>query len=198
MAEPQFSELNNSLRHSDELDRVLAARPALKAPSYTACRVMARIAALPLQASTAGPISNPATWAIGISAPVIKYIPPEVKPLPQPLDTITQAEEILDKQQRRYFIGLAFMGAWLGLCLLVLWAVWPAISNLFFGPSNDLEMQVHLAVLQSAWRNVINFLSNFVTVVVPLLPTLLSAAVGLALMTALIFGNSINRRLRTQ
>ena len=194
MAEPQFPELNKG----DELDRVLAARPSLKAPSHMSSRVMARIAALPPQASPAGPVSNPATWAIAGAAPVIKYASPEVKPLPQPLEAIARAEDLLDKQQRRYFAGLIFMGIWLGLCLLGLWTVWPAISNLFFGPSSDPEMQVRLSVLQSVWTNTFNFLADFVAAVVPLLPTLLSAAVGLALMTALIFGGGFNRRLRTE
>lgn len=196
MADPQFPELNKG----DELDRVLAARPSLKAPSHMSSRVMARIAALPPQVSPAGPVANSATWAIAgaSTAPVIKYAPPEVKPLPQPLEAIARAEDLLDKQQRRYFAGLIFMGIWLGLCLLALWVVWPAVANLVFGPSSDPEMQVRLAVLQGIWSNGVNFVSDFVAAVVPLLPTLLSAAVGLALMTALIFGGGINRRLRTE
>jgi hypothetical protein len=197
MAEPQFPDLNKASRQPDELDRVLAARPRLKAPSHTASQVLARIAALP-QGSPAGPVSNPVTWAMAAPASALKYIPPEVKPLPQPLDNFAQSEEILERQQRRYFVGLVFTGAWLGLCLLLLWTVWPAASNLVFGPSSDPEMQVRLAVLQSVWAAVTDFLSDFVAAVIPLLPTLLSAAVGLALMTALIFGSNFSRRLRTE
>jgi hypothetical protein len=193
MSDPQISDLNKASRQADELDRVLAARPVIKAPSHTASRVMARIAALP-QASVAGPVSNPLAWAA--TAPVIKYAPPEVKPLPQPFDTIAQTEEILEKQQNRYFMGLAFMGVWLGLCLLLMWTIWPAVSNLVFGPSSDHEMQVRLEVLQSVWLNVSTFVSDFVLQVLPLLPTILSASVGLALMTALIFGRNFNRGLR--
>jgi hypothetical protein len=195
MAEPKLPDLNKK----DELDRVLAGRPALKAPSHMSSRVMARIAALPPQASVAGPISSPATWAIATSSPVIKYMPPEVKPLPQPLDTVTaQVDDILDKQQRRYSMGLIFTGVWLGLCALVLWTLWPAVSNLVFGPSSDPDMQARLATIQKVWNNVADFTFNFISAVVPLLPTLLSAAVGLALMTALLFSSNINRRFRTQ
>ncbi len=195
MAEPQLPDLNKK----DELDRVLASRPALKAPSHMSSRVMARIAALPPQASVAGPVSNPATWLIAASAPVAKYAPPEVKPLPQPLDVVAaRLDDLLDKQQRRYSMGLIFTGFWLGLCALLLWTVWPAISNLVFGPSNDPDMQARLATLQKVWSNVASFTGDFISAIVPLLPTLLSAAVGLALMTALIFGSNINRRFRTQ
>lgn len=195
MAEPQLPDLNKK----DELDRILAGRPALKAPSHMSSRVMARIAALPPQASVAGPISNPATWTIAGSAPVIKYVPPEVKPLPLPLDTVVaRVDDILDKQQSRYSMGLIFTGVWLGLCALVLWTLWPAINNLVFGPSSDPDMQARLATIQKVWNNVSNFTGDFVAAVVPLLPTLLSAAVGLALMTALIFGSNINRRFRTE
>lgn len=194
MAEPQLPDLNKK----DELDRVLAARPALKAPSHMSSRVMARIAALPPQASVAGPISNPAIWTIAAPAPVIKYVPPEVKPLPQPLDAAARVEDILDKQQHRYSMGLIFTGVWLGLCALVLWTIWPAVSNLVFGPSSDPDMQARLAMLQKVWSNVSNFTGDFISAILPLLPTLLSAAVGLALMTALIFSSNINRRFRTQ
>ena len=195
MAESQLPDLNKK----DELDRVLLGRPALKAPSHMSSRVMARIAALPPQASVAGPISNPATWTIAAAVPVIKYVPPEVKPLPQPLDTVAaRVDDMLDKQQRRYSMGLIFTGVWLGLCALVLWTVWPAISNLVFGPSGDLDMQARLATIQKVWTNVSDFMGDFISAIVPMLPTLLSAAVGLALMTALIFSSNINRRFRTQ
>ena len=195
MAEPQLPDLNNK----DELDRVLAARPALKAPSHMSSRVMARIAALPPQASVAGPVSSPATWMVATSAPVIKYVPPEVKPLPQPLDAAAaNVDDILDKQQRRYSLGLIFTGVWLGLCILALWTLWPAISNLVFGPSSDPDMQARLATLQKVWNNGSDFVREFLAAIAPLLPTLLSAAVGLALMTALIYSSNVTRRFRTQ
>jgi hypothetical protein len=195
MGEPQLPDLNKK----DELDRVLAARPALKAPSHMSSRVMARIAALPPQASVAGPISNPATWMVATPAPVIKYVPPEVKPLPQPVDAAAdRVDDILDNQQRRYSMGLVFTGVWLGLCILVLWTLWPAISNLVFGPSGDLDMQARLATLQKVWSNVSDFVREFASAIAPQLPTLVSAAVGLALMTALIFSSNITRRFRTQ
>lgn len=195
MAEPQLPELNKK----DELDRVLAARPALKAPSHMSSRVMARIAALPPQASVAGPISNPATWMVATPAPVIKFAPPEVKPLPQPVDAVAdRVDEILDKQQRRYSMGLIFTGVWLGLCILVLWTLWPAISNLVFGPSSDPDMQGRLETLQKVWNNVSDFARDFASAIAPQFPTLVSAAVGLALMTALIFSSNITRRFRLQ
>lgn len=195
MAEPQLPDMNKI----DELDRVLAARPALKAPSHMSSRVMARIAALPPQASVAGPVGSPATWTIAAPAPVIKYVPPEVKPLPQPFEAAAyHVDDLLDKQQRRYSIGLVFTGVWLGLCALILWTLWPAISNLVLGSSSDPDMQARLATLQKVWNNVVEFTGQFVAAVVPMLPTLLSAAVGLALMTALIFGGGLNRRFRTQ
>jgi hypothetical protein len=195
MAEPQLPDLNKK----DELDRVLVARPALKAPSHMSSRVMARIAALPPQASVAGPISNPATWMVATPAPVIKYVPPEVKPLPQPVDAAAdRVDDILDKQQRRYSMGLVFTGVWLGLCILALWTLWPAISNLVFGPSSDPDMQARLETLQKVWNNTFDFVRDFASAIAPQLPTLVSAAVGLALMTALIFSSNITRRFRTQ
>ena len=63
-------------RNYDELDRALAARPALKAPRHTRSRVMAGIAALPQTGAATATTMLAAKYPV----PAIKYVPPA--PLP--------------------------------------------------------------------------------------------------------------------
>ena len=188
MADLNQFQPNTQTREYDELEKVLAERPTLKAPRHTKGCVMARIAALP----QTGRVTATSLLTAKYPAPPIKYVPPAVQPLPEPI------EEVSEDQSRRILMGIIFTGAWTGLCLLLLWVIWPAISNLIFGPPSDPQMQAHLATLQSIWDNVTKFLSEFITAYGSLLPTLLSGAVGLALMTFLLFGNNFRRTLQTE
>ncbi len=177
-------------RNYDALDRVLAAQPRLKAPRHTAASVLNRIASQPQIKPSS--VSMLAGAPVKYPVPVIKYAPPVALPLPD------LAEEVLykaaAKRQRQLVVGLAFTSLWVGLCLFGLWLVWPAVSNLVFGPSSDPEMQVRLANLQNAWNTLTRFLSDFLSANGAILPTLISAAVGLGLMTAIFYSSSFNAR----
>jgi len=186
-----FNNLNNQLntREYDALDKALAARPQLKAPRHTRDRVMARIIAAP-QTDLVRAVSN---MAARYPAPAVKYAPPVALPLPEPVE----AAEVAERSQRRLIWGFIFTGMWLGLCLLAVWAIWPAVSNLIFGPSTDPAMQAHLATIQAVWKSVTGFLADFWSTYGLLLPSLISGAIGLGLMALLIFGPT-QRRLRLQ
>lgn len=180
----------NLQREYDELDKVLAAQPLLKAPRHTSARVMARLAALPQQTS----VANLNSLNIQVVAPVIKYVPPAVRPLPQAPFELADDTEVTERRQNRLLVSLIFSGALSGLVVLLVWFLWPAINNFVFGPSGDPELQARLVSLQILWAEVNRFLmSNSL-----LLPSLLSAAVGLALMTFLMFGNNLRQNLRLE
>lgn len=160
-------ELNNEQnfeRQYDALERVLAARPMVRAPRNTASRVMASIATLPQQA----PVATFAPPAIS----QVKYAPPAALPLPE-------AEEEVGKVNRRV-TGLAFTTTWISLCAFVIYLlVWPAISNLFLGGQNDMNVLTRTVQL---WTGLVNTLGSFFTMVAPILPSLLSALIGLGIM----------------
>ncbi len=190
MADLNELNMHQQPREYDELEKALTTRPMLGAPRHTSARVLARIAALPQTEY----VSTPMLLAARYPAPAIIYHAPAVLPLPEAIDALEI--EAIEKGQRRLIFGLMFTGAWLGLCLLALWVIWPAISNLIFGPSSDPEMQARLATLQGMWNGLVGFLSDFWTAYAPIMPTIISGAVGLGLMTALIFGPTRFRRLR--
>ena len=176
-------------REYDALDQALAARPPLKAPRHTRDRVLARITAAP----QTDLVRAASTLAARYPAPAVKYSPPVALPLPE----LVEAAEVAEHRQRRLWWGFMFTGIWLGICLLALWAIWPAISNLIFGPSTDPEMQAHLAAIQSVWNSFTGFLADFWSSYGLLLPSLISGVIGLGLMAILIFGPT-QRRLRLQ
>lgn len=186
-----YNNLNSKqpARDYDALDEVLAMRPARKAPRHTRDRVMARIIAVPQ--TDLAKVTN--TLAARYPAPAVKYSPPVALPLPEPVE----ATEFAAKRQSRVWWGFMVTGVWFGLCLLALWAIWPAISNLIFGPSSDPQMQAHLATIQAVWNGFIGFLADFWATYGLLVPSLISGAVGLGLMAVLIFGPN-QRRLRLQ
>ncbi|HEX2911892.1 MAG TPA: hypothetical protein VH186_13875 [Chloroflexia bacterium] len=192
MADINEINLNKEPREYDELDRVLSVRPMLKAPRHTSARVMALIANVPqLETSAAFKMV-----AQGDPA-VVKYAAPAALPLPaEEAFEPFEASETVERRQRRYLFGIIFTGAWSGLCLLVLWLIWPAISYLLFGPSSDPEMQVRLDVLTSLWTGFVGFFSDFIATYGWLLPSLVSGAVGLSLMAAFLFNYSPRRTMR--
>jgi hypothetical protein len=181
-----LNELNQNLqtREYDELEKALVARPLLKAPRRTRENVMARIAALPQTEQAVMTLT--ATLAARYPAPTVKYMPSAVLPLPDP--PVELLEEAAEQRQRRMVWGVIFTGMWLGACLFGLWLIWPAVSNLIFGPPTDPEMQAHLQALQTFWNNLTGFLVNTWSTYGLLLPSLLSGAIGLSLMMTFIFG----------
>ncbi len=173
-------------RKYDELEKVLAARPMLKAPDTLRVNVMARIAVLPQYPYPYPSLIVPAKYA----APLLNYASAQTQ-----LENaaILIVEEKVVRQQRRLLVGFIFSGFWLGLCFLVVWLLWPALSNLIFGPSADPEMQARLAGLQSFWNDLSGFVGQFITNYGTLIPTILSLAIGLALMVAYLFGPGSRR-----
>ena len=169
----------------DELDRVLAARPPLKAPRSTRANVMALIATAPQLQFTVGPVAR-------YAVPPVVYAAPLVLP-DRPVIEVAD-EQQAERQQRRLLAGFIFTGIWSGACLLLVWLLWPAVSNLIFGPSADPGMQARLVVLQDLWGSLTHVVGNLVTANGPLVPTLLSAAVGIGLMLTLLYGPSSRRR----
>ena len=156
-------------RKYDELDRVLAAQPLLKAPTNTRANVMARLATLPqTQLSTVMAVS-----AARYAAPVL---------LPDPI--ILESDE---REERRLLAGLIFAGAWLGLTMLVGWAVWLAFSNLSPDP---------VTALINLWNNVATAVVGFFSNYQNQLPTMVSLGVGLSVLVFYIFGPNLRRSNR--
>ncbi len=184
-----FNQLNthSSRPEYDAIEQALAARPRLSAPRHTSARVMARLAAMS-QAETA------LIKATRYPAPVIKYVSPAALPLPD----APEALELTPQRQRRQAWGFMIMGMWLGGCLLALWAIWPAISNLVFGPSSDPATQAHLETLQSLWNGYIGFWAEVWLAYGIWLPSILSGLVGLAVMLVLVLGPTRRRPLSFQ
>lgn len=160
-------ELNNPQsfeRQYDALEIALAARPKVRAPRNTVSRVMAGIVTLPQQA----PIATFAPPTLSH----VKYAPPAALPLPV-------AEEEVRKVNRK-LTGLVFTTTWVSLCAFFIYLlVWPAVSNLFLGGHN--EMNVLLRTVQ-LWNGLVTTVGGFFTTIAPLLPSLLSALVGLGIM----------------
>ncbi|MEI6045684.1 MAG: hypothetical protein WCS37_15160 [Chloroflexota bacterium] len=158
-------------RQYDTLEQALVARSVLRAPRNTVTKVLARIATLPQQAP---PAITP-----------VRYAPPVALPLPE-----------LDEEGWRLprrGVKVIFMASWVSLCLLFTYLlVWPALSNFLLGGSNDFEIVQSLIQL---WAELITTGSAVFNAIAPLLPSLYSATVGLAIML-LIFGLQ-RRRLGT-
>ncbi len=157
------NELNNE-RQYDNLEQILAARPLVRAPRNTMSRVMARIAALPQQNSVAN-FAPPAVTPI-------RYAPPPVLPLPEAEDEVAQLRGRLTR--------LIFTSAWISLSALFIYLIiWPAISNLFLGGQNDFNLVLRTVQL---WNGLVNMVSSVFATIAPLLPSMLSALVGLVIM----------------
>ncbi len=164
-------------REYDAIEQALAARPLLRAPRHTSSRVLAQIMALSPAESTRKALPVAALYAIPAVRPLGYYDSGSNESQPPP----------------RLLAGYIFTGAWSGLCLFLMWLVWPAISNLFFGPSTDPEMQGRLEFLQAGWSNVYGLITDFLRTYDPLLPSLLSALLGLAVMAAILYRSSFKQ-----
>jgi hypothetical protein len=168
----------NTERQYDTLEQALVARPVVRAPRNTVSRVMAQIAALPQQV--------PVTTFVPPQVIPIKYAPPVALPLP----------EVDEEGQRlhRSVTKVVVTATWVSLCALFIYLlVWPAASNLFLGGNHDFNIVGSLIRL---WTGLVGTVGAVFNAVAPVLPSLLSAVVGLAIML-LIF--SMQRwRLRTE
>ena len=181
-------ELNTNHTEYDELDRALAARPPLHAPRTTRANVMARLATLPQTQTNLLTLDVPtARYAV----PPLTYDRPGILP---DFDLAAFQPEPDERQQRRLLAGFIFTGAWAGACVLLVWLLWPAVSNLIFGPSTDLDMQTRLAALQAFWNGLGSFVANYGSQ----WPAALSAVVGLVVMLVLFYDSSPRRNFTTR
>ncbi len=170
-------EMNNS-QQFDGLEQILAARPLVRAPRNTVARVMAQITTMPQEI----PLANFAPPKI---AP-IRYAPPTALPLPEIDDTVLRTNRRVNR--------IVFTSLWVSLSALFMYLlIWPAFSNFFLGGSNDMNI---IARFISLWQGLTGTVSNVFVAIAPLLPSLLSGLVGLAIML-LIFGTQ-TRRLRLE
>lgn len=185
MADNNFQALRGQAEQ-DDLDKILAARPKNRAPRQTAANVMALLAALP---------ENKVDTALTprYSAPVVNM---DFSPVAEPLFEAAAFVEpdLNDSAQRGQLIGRVLAGLLAGFITLLSWTIWPAISNLFFGPSNDPEMQARLAFLQRVGDNIVSGFISFFVQYGAIMPTILSLVLGLSIMTTLI----VNNRYRSQ
>lgn len=186
MADNNFQALRGQAEQ-DELDKILAARPKTRAPRQTAANVMALLAALP---------ENKVDTALTprYSAPVVNV---DFSPLAEPLFESAVAfvePDLNDSVQRGQLIGRVLAGLLAGFVTLLSWLIWPAISNLVFGPSNDPELQARLAFLQRVGDNIVSGFISFFVQYGAIMPTILSLVLGLSIMTTLI----VNNRYRSQ
>lgn len=170
----EHHKLNNE-RQYDTLERLMTTRPVVRAPHNTAARVLARIATLPQEVPTANfapPKLNP-----------VRYNPPAALPLPEIQDRATPSRRVT---------GLMFTSAWLGLvALLVYVLIWPLINNLFLGGQEDMSIGLRLVQLGNG---LLRTVTSLIELIAPVLPSLLSGIVGLAIML-MIFGTQ-RQRLR--
>lgn len=156
-----------------ELEQALVALPKMPAPRHTLARVMARIASLP-QLET-----DMAALSIAMAPPKIKYVPPVVE---MNQEAASMAQAVGERSGGFNPLGYLFIGLWATLCLTVGYLLWPGISYLIFGPSQNPDMQARLVALQNWWHNLTTNFSTLFATTQPYLLTIVSALVGVAIL----------------
>jgi hypothetical protein len=199
------------LSQADALDPVLGQRPTLKAPNDMANRVLAQLqpqavqaldgvlAKRPLESApralSANVLARIATVAQESPAaePVIKYYPPVIKPV---LSYVAMEEEsIAPRWLENWLLRAVILTSVMVTLLLVLgYLLYPLVSLWFFGYPTEPDMLARLEFLQNVWDNFSLFVTDTATVLLPVLPTIISMIAGVTALV-IIFNNMQRQKL---
>jgi hypothetical protein len=178
-----MADLNTNQRteHRADWDELDYARPVARAPRNLSANVMARLAAL-----------SEAEHAVSLMADMPKYAAPVVKfPIPQVAVYVPESAE----SHNRSWLGYVVLSAAAGLVMLFSWVLYPAVASWFFGVPADAAMQTRLDLVASVWRSFTSGLVSFIVSYGAFIPMMISLAVGLVIMTTLIFSNNVRRQM---
>jgi hypothetical protein len=168
----------------DDLDHALAARPVTRAPRNMSANVMARLAALTEAENAVALVADTPKYA----APVVKMSPPIAAVyIPEPIET-----------HSRSWLGYVAVSAVAGLVTLVSWLLYPAVASWLFAVPADAAMQARLNLITGLWRSATSGLVSFIVSYGAYIPMMISLAVGVIIMTTLMFSNNVRRQMAVE